>query len=639
MISLNNISVEYNGHLLLENIGFLISRADRIGLVGKNGAGKSTLLKIIAGIQTPSYGEVAKPKDIKIGYLPQDMIHQNGRTVFEEAAMAFDDLIILEKKLDEIQQELERRKDYESEDYLNLIQQQSDIYAKLEITNASKREGEIEKILFGLGFERKDFQRQTSEFSGGWRMRIELAKILLKRPDVLLLDEPTNHLDIEAIIWFENFLKQFDGSVVLISHDKSFLDNVTNRTIEIVNGKIYDYKTYYSHYLELRKERIEQQEAAAKNQQKYIEKTEELINKYRAKASKAAFAQSLIKKLEKLEKIEIDDWNTETLRFRFSSPAPSGKIAITVENVQKKYGDKLILSHIQFIVTRGEKIAFVGRNGEGKSTMMKIIAGKIPYEGKVQLGHNIISGYFEQDQEEKLNLEKTVYETIDELATGEIRKNIRDILGSFLFSGDDIHKKVKVLSGGERARLALCKLLLQPYNLLLLDEPTNHLDIQSKEILKQAIKNYEGTVIIVSHDRDFLSGLSNRIFEFKDKKIKEHLCSIDEFLNERKIQQLKELDIQSKSDKNLSIASSQKINVSLKNNKENKNLQSQIKKIEEKIENIETEIKNMDELLSNPEQYDKLVNDKNFFEKYNELKYQHEKYLKEWEDLIEKIKF
>jgi len=634
MISLNNISVEFNGITLFEEVSFLINRTDRIGLVGKNGAGKSTMLKIIAGIQAPTKGEISKPKDLKIGYLPQDMIHQNGRTVMEETLTAFDNILELEKKLEAIQKQLETRTDYESKEYMQLIQLQSDIYTQLNILSAAEKEGEAEKILLGLGFERTDFNRQTSEFSGGWRMRIELAKLLLQKPDILLLDEPTNHLDIEAIIWFENFLNQYNGSVVLISHDKTFLDNVTNRTIEIVNQKIYDYRTHYSHYLELRKERIEQQEAAAKNQQKYIEKTEELINKYRAKASKAAFAQSLIKKLDKLEKIEVDDWDTSSIYFRFPPPASSGKIVLTVENVQKKYGDKLIFKDANFIITRGEKVAFVGRNGEGKSTMMKIIAGKTSYEGKIQLGHNVLLGYFEQDQEEKLNLDKTVFETIDELATGDIRKNVRNILGSFLFTRDSVDKKVKVLSGGERGRLALCKLLLQPYNLLLLDEPTNHLDIQSKQILKQALIDYEGTVIIVSHDRDFLTGLCNRIFEFRNHKIKEHLCDIEEFLRIRKIDQLRELDLKQKNEK---LPENKNTEPPSTTKTSNKNIEKQIKKIEEQIEKLEKDIQEKDKLLANPLEYDKYVNDQTFFDEYTKQKAKSDELLKEWERLMSEL--
>ncbi|GIV28379.1 MAG: ABC transporter ATP-binding protein [Bacteroidia bacterium] len=634
MIALQDITVEFGGNVLFENISFLINQSDKIGLVGKNGAGKSTLLKLLAGVQTPTRGEISKPKDIRIGYLPQDMRHQNGRTVFEEALTAFEDVLLIEKQLERIQKELETREDYVSEAYLQLIQQQSDLYSKLEFLNADEKEGEIEKYLIGLGFNRSDFNRQTAEFSGGWRMRIELAKMLLKKPDVLLLDEPTNHLDIEAILWFEHFLKQFNGAVILISHDKSFLDNVTNRTIEIVNGKIYDYRTYYSHFLELRKERIEQQEAAAKNQQKYIEKTEELINKYRAKANKAAFAQSLIKKLEKLDRIETDEWNEDSIRFRFSTPVASGKVVLTVENVQKKYGDKLIFRDANFILTRGEKIAFVGRNGEGKSTMMKIIAGRTDFEGKVELGHNVLLGYFEQDQEEKLDGDKTVFETIDELATGDVRKKVREILGSFLFSGEDIEKKVSVLSGGERGRLALCKLLLQPYNLLLLDEPTNHLDIRSKEVLKQALLDYEGTVILVSHDRDFLSGLTNRIFEFRDGKVKEHLCGIEEFLEKRKIDQLNELNkIRKEERKRVSNSKTKQES----NKVQQKDIQKQIRKIEEQIHRKEEELKEMDNLLSNPDEYEKLINNMEFFNTYNNLKREIDVLMEEWEKLLAEL--
>ncbi len=634
MIALQDITVEFGGNVLFENINFLINHSDKIGLVGKNGAGKSTLLKLLAGIQLPSSGEISKPKDLCIGYLPQDMRHQSGRTVFEETLMAFEEILLVEKQLEKIQKDLETREDYDSEEYLQLIQQQSDLYSKLEFLNADEKEGTIEKYLLGLGFKRSDFDRQTSEFSGGWRMRIELAKILLRQPDVLLLDEPTNHLDIEAIVWFENFLKQFGGALVLISHDKSFLDNVTNRTIEIINGKIYDYRTYYSHFLELRKERIEQQEAAAKNQQKYIEKTEELINKYRAKANKAAFAQSLIKKLEKLERIETDEWNEDAIRFRFSTPVASGKVVLTVENVQKKYGDKLIFRDANFILTRGEKVAFVGRNGEGKSTMMKIIAGKTDFEGKVQLGYNVLVGYFEQDQEEKLDLNKSVFETIDELAAGDVRKRVREILGSFLFSGEDVQKKVSVLSGGERGRLALCKLLLQPYNLLLLDEPTNHLDIRSKEVLKQALLDYEGTVILVSHDRDFLSGLTNRIFEFRDGRVKEHLCGIEEFLEKRKIEQLNELN---------NIRNEKKSNEKEYKAKENKtpakpkDVQKQIRKIEDQIHKKEEELRKMDILLSNPDEYDKLIHNAEFFNTYNNLKREVEVLMEEWEKLLAEL--
>ncbi len=634
MISINSVTVSFGGYNLFENISFLINPKDRIGLAGKNGAGKSTLLKLLAGEQNPTKGEISCPKGVRIGYLPQDMIHQHGRTVFEETETAFQEIQQLEKRLEEINHQLETRTDYESDGYMKLIEEQTEIYTRLDIIGAGNKNEEIEKILRGLGFERKDFERQTSEFSGGWRMRIELAKLLLQKPDILLLDEPTNHLDIEAIFWLEEFMETFPGSVILISHDKTFLDTVTGRTIEIVNGKIYDYKTNYSKYLILRKERIEQQENAAKNQQKIINQTEVLIDKYRAKASKASFAQSLIKKLDRMEKVEVDDLDSSVIRFRFPQPAHSGKIVLTVENAGKAYGPKRIFDEARFIITKGEKIGFVGRNGEGKSTMMKMIARKTDFEGTVQLGHSVLLGYFEQDQEEKLDTKKTVFETIDELAVGEVRKQVRGILGSFLFGGEDIDKKVQVLSGGERGRLALCKLLLEPYNLLLLDEPTNHLDIKSKEVLKSALMDYEGTVIMVSHDRDFMKGICNRLFEFRDGKVREHLCDIEEFMQLRKVERLNELDLDKK--KKVEVVNPEvkvKKQESSTNDFEKKQLQNKLKKVEETIEKLETEIKNADLQLSDASRYESLMNDKDFFSNYNQLKRRLEIELKSWEEV------
>lgn len=455
MISVNAVTVSFGGYNLFDNISFLVNPKDRIGLAGKNGAGKSTLLKVLSGLQAPTKGDISMPKHCKIGYLPQDMIHQHGRTVFEETESAFEEIQFLEKRIEEINHQLETRTDYESDAYSKLLEEQTEVYHRLDMLGAGNRNEEIEKILKGLGFERKDFTRQTAEFSGGWRMRIELAKLLLQRPDILLLDEPTNHLDIEAIIWLEEFMDTFSGSVILISHDKTFLDNVTTRTIEISNQKIYDYKTNYSRYLVLRAERREQQENAAKNQQKMIDQTEMLIDKYRAKASKAAFAQSLIKKLDRMERVEIDDADNQAMFFRFPQPAHSGKLVITVENAGKKYGEKRIFEGAEFIITKGEKIGLVGRNGEGKSTMMKMIAKRIEHEGKITIGHSVLMGYFEQDQEEKLDPKKTVFETIDELAVGDVRKQVRGLLGSFLFRGEDIDKKVQVLSGESEGDL-LC---------------------------------------------------------------------------------------------------------------------------------------------------------------------------------------
>jgi len=633
MISVNSVTVAFGGSSLFDNVSFLISGKDRIGLAGKNGAGKSTMLKLIAGEQTPTKGEISKPKDFKLGYLPQDMIHQHGRTVFEETASAYAEITELQNRLVEINKDLEIRTDYETDSYSQLITDLTDISARLDIIGANNRDEEIEKILKGLGFDRNDFHRLTNEFSGGWRMRIELAKLLLQKPDVLLLDEPTNHLDIEAIQWLEEFMETYYGALVLISHDKQFLDNVTNRTIEIVNRKTYDYKANYSKYLILRQERQDQQESAVKNQQKLIDHTEALIDKYRAKANKASFAQSLIKKLDRMERIEVEDGDNSVMNMRFPKPALSGKIVLTVEDAAKTYGDKLIFKNANFIITKGEKIALVGRNGEGKSTMMKMIGSKTKFDGIVQIGHNVLAGVFEQDQEEKLDQNKTVFETIDELAVGDIRKQVRNILGSFLFGGDDIDKKVRVLSGGERGRLALCKLLLEPYNLLLLDEPTNHLDIRSKEILKKALLDYEGTVILVSHDRDFLDGLTSRLFEFRDGGVKEHLCDIKEFMKKRKLEKLMELKsgpVQPATEKK--VVEKPKVDTSEKD-KELKQIKNQISKCEKDIELLESDIKKLDEQLSDPDTYQKLMSDKVFFENYNQSKTKLDTLLKEWESL------
>lgn len=646
MVSINGVTVSFGGYDLFDNVSFLINPKDRIGLAGKNGAGKSTMLKILAGFQTPTKGEVSRPKDCKIGYLPQDMTHQHGRTVYEETESAFEEIKQLQAKLIGINHQLETRTDYETDSYMQLIQELTDINERLNMIGVDNTEEEIEKVLIGLGFHRNQFHMQTSEFSGGWRMRIELAKLLLQKPDVLMLDEPTNHLDIEAIQWLEEVMEVFPGAVVLISHDKTFLDTVTKRTIEIVNQKIYDYKTNYSHYLVLRQERKQQQENAQKNQQKMIDQTEMLIDKFRAKASKSAMAQSLIKKLDRLDRVEVDDMDTASVRFRFPPPAHSGKIVITAGNAGKTYGDKHIFSGANFIITKGEKIGLVGRNGEGKSTMMKMIADKIKFDGSIQLGHNILMGYFEQDQEEKIDLDKTVFETIDELAVGDVRRQVRSLLGSFLFGGDDIDKKVKVLSGGERGRLALCKLLLEPYNLLLLDEPTNHLDIKSKEVLKQSLIDYEGTLVMVSHDRDFMTGLCDRLFEFRDGHVKEYLCDIKEFMEIRKVERLNELDLDKSGVKAVpvaekKVASSASATSSDFEAQEQKKLQtqlsSQIKKSEQEIERLELEIKSLDAKLAVPATYDELSKDPHFFNSYNKLKKELEVEMAKWENLSSKL--
>ena len=631
MISVNNVTVSFGGFTLFENISFLVNPKDRIGLAGKNGAGKSTMLKLIAGLQNPSKGDVGKPKGYKIGYLPQDMIHQHGNTVFDETATAFVEVHQMEKRLEEINKELETRTDYETDAYANLITELTDVNTRLEIIGVGTIDEQIEKILRGLGFERKDFARQTNEFSGGWRMRIELAKLLLQKPDILLLDEPTNHLDIEAIGWLEEFLETYSGALVMISHDKQFLDHVTKRTIEIVNHKIYDYKANYSKYLVLRQERIDQQESAAKNQQKIIDHTEALIDKYRAKANKAAFAQSLIKKLDRMDRVEVDDVDTSAISFRFPPPAHSGKIVLTVENAGKKYGEKRIFSGAEFILTKGEKIAFVGRNGEGKSTMMKMIRKATDFEGNITIGHSVMPGIFEQDQEEKLDQNKTVFETIDDLAVGDVRKQVRGLLGSFLFSGEDIDKKVRVLSGGERGRLALCKLLLEPYNLLLLDEPTNHLDIRSKEILKKALMDYEGTVILVSHDRDFLDGMVNKLYEFREGHVKEHLCGINEFMEKRKLERLMELKT-NVAERQEEKTKKQKSTVDDSKEKELKSLRNSISKAEKQIEEFEAQLKKLDqEMAQNNSQNSEVYN------KYNATKASLDESMRNWEELCSKL--
>lgn len=640
MISVNSVTVSFGGFSLYEDISFLVNQRDRIGLAGKNGAGKSTLLKILAGQQQPTKGDVSKPTGCTLGYLPQDMVHNLGKTVFDETATAFHELKALEKRLDEINHELATRTDYESDAYMNLITELNEVNERYDIIGGGSVEAEIEKTLLGLGFERKDFTRLTDEFSGGWRMRIELAKILLQRPNVLLLDEPTNHLDIESIQWLEEFLKNYYGAVIMVSHDKAFLDNITNRTIEISMGKIYDYKANYSKYLVLRKERRDQQEAAAKNQQKYIDKTQQLIDTYRAKASKASFAQSLIKKLDKLEIIEIDDEDTSSIRFYFPPAPRSGKVVVEAAGVTKKYGDKTIFSNVDFMIEREEKIAFVGRNGEGKSTMLKLINGIEKYDGTLNIGHNVKIGYYAQNQTETLDGERTVFQTIDDIAVGDIRKNVRTLLGSFLFSGEDVDKKVKVLSGGEKARLAMCKLLLEPYNLLILDEPTNHLDMRSKDVLKSALLKYDGTLLVVSHDRDFLQGLTNRVFEFRNGKVKQHIGDVNEYLSARKIENLAELEVKAKKQEVKPVAKQQveekpKADHEARKlqEKELKTLKNSIGKSEREIERLESEIKTFDDKLADPAQYQQVMNDKTLFSKYENLKKQLEAEMNKWEEL------
>lgn len=543
MISINNLSVEFSAKSLFDNISYVINPRDKIALVGKNGAGKSTMLKIIAGLQRPTSGSVAVPQGVTIGYLPQQMVLTDSLTVVDEVKKVFSHIDDLKQHIEKVTEELARRTDYDSESYAALIEHLTDLNDKLAFANADNCDAEIEKTLIGLGFERTDFARPTAEFSGGWRMRIELAKILLTRPDVLLLDEPTNHLDIESIQWLENFLITKAKAVVLVSHDRAFIDNVTNRTIEISLGKIYDYNVNYSKFVELRAERLEQQMRAYANQQKQIKDTEDFIERFRYKATKAVQVQSRIKQLAKIERIEIDEVDNSRLSLKFPPAPRSGDYPIIADGVGKAYGDHLVFADATFTLKRGEKVAFVGKNGQGKSTLVKCIMGEIPYDGMLKIGHNVQIGYFAQNQAQMLDGEITVFDTIDRVATGDIRLKIRDLLGTFMFGGEASDKKVKVLSGGEKTRLAMIKLLLQPVNLLILDEPTNHLDMRTKDILKQALVDFDGTLIVVSHDRQFLDGLVDKVYEFADGKVREHLGGIYDFLQTKKIDSLRELEM------------------------------------------------------------------------------------------------
>ena len=542
MVSVDGLSVEFGGTTLFSDISFQINEKDRIALMGKNGAGKSTLLKILAGVRQPTRGRVTAPKDCVIAYLPQHLMTEDGRTVFEEASMAFSHLKEMEREIEVLNNELATRTDYESEDYMALIEKVATMSEKFYAIDLTHFEEDVEKALLGLGFERSDFTRPTSDFSGGWRMRIELAKLLLQDPDVLLLDEPTNHLDIESIQWLEHFLTESARAVVVISHDRKFVDNITTRTIEVTMGRIYDYKVNYSKYLELRKERREQQMKQYEEQQKMIQETKDYIERFKGTYSKTLQVQSRVKMLEKLQIIEVDEEDTSALRLKFPPSPRSGNYPVTMEDVGKRYGDHRVFGGVNLTVERGNKIAFVGRNGEGKSTLVKCIMGEIEHEGTLTLGHNVQIGYFAQNQASLLDGELTVFQTIDDVAQGEIRTKIRDLLGAFMFGGEDSTKKVKVLSGGERTRLALLKLLLNPVNLLILDEPTNHLDLKTKDILKQALVAFDGTLIVVSHDRDFLDGLVSKVYEFGHGKVREHLCGIYEFLEQKKMENLQELE-------------------------------------------------------------------------------------------------
>ena len=624
MLNIHNLSVSFSGEYLFKEISFKLISGDRVGLIGKNGAGKSTLLKLLSKETEMDSGSIAYEKDLKIGFLKQDIDFEKGRTVLEEAYQAFSEIKSLEKRQNKINTQLSERIDYESDSYLDLINDLSDVNDRYELIGGYNYQGHTEKILQGLGFNRDDFQKNTNTFSGGWRMRIELAKLLLRSNDLLLLDEPTNHLDIESIIWLENFLKSFLGAVVIVSHDKMFLNNVTNRTIDISLGRIYDFNKPYSKYLVLREEIKSQQISAQKNQEKHIQHTEKLIQKFKAKASKASMAQSLMKKIEKIDRIEVDQDDNSVMKLNFNISINPGKVVTEIENLSKNYGDNKVLADVNLLIERKSKIAFVGQNGQGKSTLAKIMVGELkPSSGNSKLGHNVQIGYFAQNQAEYLDGSKTVLQTMIDSANETNRSKVRDVLGSFLFKGDDVEKYVRVLSGGERNRLALAKLLLQPFNVLVMDEPTSHLDIKSKSVLKQALVKFDGTLILVSHDRDFLQNLTNKVYEFKSHNIREYLGDIDFYLNQRKIEDFREIE---KKEKVVSIKKDKNID-----NSKERELKKRISNIESKISRLENEISITDKNLQ--DDYEKTISKDNFFAVYEKKKSDLDSLMKQWEKL------
>ena len=633
MLRVNNISIHFGGKFLFEDISFQVGDKERIGLTGKNGAGKSTMLKVISKYQTPDTGTIETSGGYTIGYLPQDIDIQSDLSVLDETRKAFEEVEKIEERISFIHHQLETRTDYESDEYMEFINELTEKEQLLHHMGAEKNEEAIERILKGLGFESHELDKPVKTFSGGWQMRIVLAKILLQQPSLILLDEPTNHLDIESIIWLEEFLTNYNGATILISHDKTFLDNVTTRTIEIVMGKIEDYKCNYSNYLIQRADRIEKQQQAKKNQEEFIKQTERNIEKFRAKASKAKFAQNLMKKLDKMDILEVDSSDNSNINFRFQTPPRSGKIVVKVDDVTKKYGPKTVLKNINFEINRGEKVAFVGKNGMGKTTLAKMIVGQIPYEGEISLGHNVNLAFYAQHQAESLDGNKTVFQTIDDAAPFEMRTKVRSLLGAFLFSGEDVEKKVKVLSGGEKGRLAMCKLLLEPSNLLILDEPTNHLDMRSKDQLKAAINQFEGTVIVVSHDRDFLQGLTDKVFEFIDQGVKEHVGDINEFLRLRAAENFREFEL----DKEIEKVEEKKKEKVKKDNKVLHELRKELRSVEGKIESLEGKIAEADAKLKDPNEFEKYVNDQNFFKEYESFKKELEAQMERWEELAMEI--
>ncbi len=640
MVSVQNISIHFSGTYIFKNVSFLVNDKDRIGLVGKNGAGKSTLLKIICGLMEAEKGEIASPNGSTFGYLPQDKISNSNLSVIDEARQAFAEINRLAEIRDKIGTQLAERTDYESEEYLGLIQKLNETEEKFNLLGGNSAEGDLEKILMGLGFERKDFLQPVRTFSGGWQMRVELAKLLLQRPNVLLLDEPTNHLDIESIQWLEDFLVNYFGAVVLVSHDRAFLDAVTTRTLDISLGQIHDYKASYSEYVQMREERRESQMNTYNNQQKQIADIERFIERFRYKNTKAKQVQSRVKMLEKMDKVEIDQFDNAHISFRFPPAPHSGNIVLEAEGLSKSYGEKEVLRDLEFIMTRGEKIAFVGRNGEGKTTLSRMVLGELDYSGMLKTGHQVKIGYYAQNQENMLDMEKTVFQTIDDEAVGDMRARVKGLLGSFLFSGDDLDKKVKVLSGGEKARLALARLLLVPVNLLILDEPTNHLDMRSKDILKSALLQYDGSLILVSHDRDFLQGLSDRVFEFRNKKIKEYKGDIAYFLESRRLQHLKDLEEKKKKAESQQKGSSEnKLNYEKRKqlDRDKRKIQSRIEKCEEEMMALEEQIAEYDQMMAEPEKHQKRINNGSLYKEYDALKKKLEEITESWEEWHEKL--